>query len=525
MLHSLKSKFIIAFGTLLLVLFANLGIFLVNAKTEELSADISEGAQSFASLTVKKIIQSYAQYLEPGNFVSFNRDITEVLKKTDSVSAIEIFSYGGEILYFSETETREPYSGDLRLVEDEALMERIQAGKTSILYEDGTVVYTKVDEKKNTIFVDFNEVPIETPSVILRIKNIIVPSENAYSVLYTISYDTMDARLFAAEIQIGIIAGVGLILVLMISFILATSITNPLKALTEGATKIAAGDFTAQVSSDSKDEIGTLAGTFNRMAKDLAASIDVKLYKERVAKELELAGQIQLDLLPKARLELPDLEVSGGLHAATEIGGDAFDFIKMDDGDYVIYLGDVSGHGVPSGIISSIANALLYAMRSETDLKTIAHRLNAVIQEKSTNTMFMTMALTEWCPRTKSLNYVNLGHLPPLFYNAKEKKVVEIKKQGMALGLVDEIKNLEQHNFPLAAEDVIVLYSDGIPEARNAQDEQYGMQRLKRIAQQAGDDLLTAEGIKNAIFADVMQFIGSRDHLDDITLVVMKRRG
>ncbi|MFA5792841.1 MAG: SpoIIE family protein phosphatase [Candidatus Gracilibacteria bacterium] len=525
MIRSLKAKFTLAFGTLTVVLFLALGMFLVNAKTEELSQDISTSTQNFASLTVSKVMENYTAYLEPGNFLPFSREISGILRKNEDVPNISITSYSGVILYDSIQEKIERYSDGLRTVTDQETSDRIQSNKSSVLYQNGRILYLKVDENKNVSYVDFNEKSVESPALTDRVVDIIVPYQNAYAVSYTVSYELMDERLREAKIQIGVIAGIGTLLTLMISFMLAVSITNPLKALTEGALRIASGDFGTQVIAKTKDEIGVLAETFNQMAKDLAASLEVKLYKERVTKELELASKIQNDLLPKGRLDLESLDVTGGLHPATEIGGDAFDFIQMDDGDHLIYLGDVSGHGVPAGIISSIANGLLYALRGETDLKEIASRINSVIQKKSSNTMFMTMALTEWNEKDKTLKYVNLGHLPLLYYDAENKKVMEIHLPGMALGLADELKNLQEQVLNLKPNDIVIMYSDGIPEARDAKNEQYGMQRLKRITQQAGDDLLTAEAIKNALFSDVMQFIGDQDHLDDITLVVMKRKG
>ena len=139
--------------------------------------------------------------------------------------------------------------------------------------------------------------------------------------------------------------------------------------------------------------------------------------------------------------------------------------------------------------------------------------------------MFMSMGLTRFDPKTSTLRYVNAGHLPMLYYSAKDKKVSELRVPGIAFGMVDDISTLiREEEYKLEQGDIMVLYSDGFPEAQNEHNEQYGMQRLRRIVQQAGDDLLSAEAIKNAVFSDVVQFIGIREHLDDITIVVMKRK-
>lgn len=525
MLHSLKAKFILAFGTLILILFTVLGLFLVDAKTQELSLDIADSSQSFAELTSSKFVDAYEQYLKPGNYLAFSREASALLRQNSAISDLKLSTYGGVVLYVSSQEQSSRYTGTLRTISDPKEVERVQASKTSLLLEDGRVIYVKVDEAKNVFYVNFNENTVEAPTAADRIVDIVVPFGNEYALSYTVSYALMDERLAAAKIQIAVIALVGMVLTLLLSYMLSVSVTNPLKALKEGAVKLATGDFTTRVIVKTKDEVGVLANTFNQMAQDLSAALEIRLYKERISKELELAAKIQSDLLPKERMELPSLDLAGGLDPATEIGGDAFDFIPTVSGDTIVYLGDVSGHGVPAGILSSIANGLLYSLKDEADLKNLAVRLNGVIQKKSSNNMFMSMGLTRWNPTSSTLSYLNAGHLPLLHYSAKEKKVVEIKLPGIAFGMVDDLSNLVQvQEIQLEEGDLVVLYSDGFPEAQNMRHEQYGMQRLRRIVQQAGDDLLTAEGIKNAVFSDVLQFIDKQEHLDDITIVVMKRK-
>jgi len=224
-------------------------------------------------------------------------------------------------------------------------------------------------------------------------------------------------------------------------------------------------------------------------------------------------------------LELPGLTVAGGLDPATEVGGDAYDFIPMEDGDTMIYIGDGTGHGVSAGIMASISNALLYSLRGEPDLMVVAKLMNAVIQKKSSNTMFITMGLTTWSESTSSLRYINAGHLPMLLFDAGEQKLTEIKVPGMAFGMVDDlVPHLQEKEIKLQKDDVVVLYSDGIPDAQNMNNEPYGVARLKRILQETACNHHTAEGIKDAILADVMAYIGAREHLDDITVVVMKKK-
>ncbi len=524
MFHSLKAKFILAFGTLIVVLFAALGLFLVDAKTRELSADIADNTQSFAQFTVDRIMGAYHQLLEPGNFLQFNRQVRFTLRNAEEIPGLSIATYSGVVLYDSKDEEQERYDGTLRTLDGEHL-ERVQGTKMSLLLADGRIIFLKIDEDKTVSYVDANEDPVEPLSSVDRIVNIVVPVDNTYAVTYEVSYAAMEARLLQAKMQIGVIAGVGFLLTLMISFMLSVSITRPLKELKAGALRIATGDFSARVNVRTRDEVGVLAGTFNQMAADLASSVDAKIFKERVAKELELAASIQDNLIPREKLELPTLTVVGGLDPATEVGGDAYDFIQMEDGDTMIYIGDGTGHGVSAGIMASISNALLYSLRGEPDLMVIAKLMNAVIQKKSSNTMFITMGLTTWSEATSSLKYINAGHLPMLYFDAGNQKLTEIKLPGMAFGMVDDlVPHLQEKEIKLQKDDVVVLYSDGIPDAQNMNNEAYGVGRLKRIVQEVSNNHHTAEGIRDAILKDVMDFIGEREHLDDITVVVMKKK-
>jgi len=516
----------LAFGALTIFLFVVLGIFNVNAKVEELTADISDSSQSFALFTVEQVFLAYEQYLEPGNFVSFNRELSGILARERDIETVVLFNYSGKVLYDSLEEAQAPYSGPDRLLTDPALVARVQAHNPSVLLENGRVVYLKVEEDRTTSPVDANERPVEPLSSKDRLLNIVVPHDNAYAALYTVSYSLLDARIRAARLQIVLVAVGGLLLMLFMTYLLTSSITNPIRELKSGALRIASGDFKARVRVRTRDELGVLANTFNVMAKDLAKSTQALLYKERVQKELELAAQIQAELLPKDKLSLKHLDLAGGLIPATEVGGDAFDYIVMEDGRILSYLGDVTGHGVPAGIISSVANALLYAMRNEKDLLTIVERLNHVLQEKTLNKLFMTMGLLLCDDSASKVNYLNAGHPPVLFYHAKEQSVEEIKTKGIALGLVESVKKrVEVKNLSLKANDVLVLYSDGIVEALNPKGKPYGLERLMKVVQGAGKDFYTAESIKNTIISDVFDYVGhDKVHEDDMTVLVIKRR-
>lgn len=523
MFRSLKAKFIIAFGTLIVVLFAAMGLFLIDAKRSELSSDIAQSVQSFSQLTAQRIVESYEKNAATDNFIPLSRELSAILRQNSDVEGVQIVNYSGVVLYDSVEESIEPYDGPIRTITNQDTLDRVQSNNYSLLLDSGEVVYVMVDDQKDVSYVDLNEDEVAPLSDRDRIVDVVVPYNDTNAVFYEITYASMEERLLNSQLQISAVALLGVALTLMISFMLSVSITNPLKALKVGALKIATGDFSTRVAVKTKDEIGVLAGTFNQMAEELAAATEAKLYQERVQKELELASQIQADLLPKEEVKLDKLDISGGLVPASEIGGDAFDYIPMSDGRYLVYLGDVTGHGVPAGIVSSIANALLYGLKEETDLNKVVQKLNEVIVKKTTAKVFMTMALALWDSEKNKVYYVNAGHPPVLYYDAEQSKLVDLNVHDVALGMME---NLEIHisEIDMKPNDVFVMYSDGVPEAVSVNGDDYGMQRLKRIVQDAASDLYTAKGIKNAVLSDVVQHIGEGERKDDMTVVVLKRR-
>lgn len=506
-----------------MLLFMASGVFLVDSKAKEIASDIAKTSINFSHFTAPKIMGVFHEYLEPGNFLSFKREISYILRQGGDVYGFEISSYSGLLLYNSETEMEKEYEGNPRTIVDEEYLDRIQSIKLSVGLKSGRTIYYKLEGSGVVNPVDINERPIDDIGSSDRIVDIVVPFDGSHAVIYKVSYESMKQRLALARSQIAFATFLGLGLTLFVSFMLAASITDPLRDLEGGAKKIAAGDFKSRVPIKTKDEIGLLAKTFNNMAEQLEVSTKALVYKERVAKELELAVQIQTNLLPKDKLALANLDIAGGLIPASEVGGDAFDYIKVDDKTCMIYLGDVTGHGVAAGIVSSIVNSLIYAFKTQTNLINLVRDVNDVVRRKISAKVFMTMALSLWDDEKRLLTYANAGHPPILYYDSATKKVVDVRLQGMAIGMLEDVEKLiKTQDFTLKPGDVFVMYSDGIVEANNLTHEQFGLPNLKRVVQQVADEGQNAEAIKNSILTEVIEFIAGGEYLDDMTVVVMK---
>ena len=514
--NSIKTKLIAIVSLLIFVLFGLGGVLLIKEKSLELSYDIYQNAKSFSELTADDVIGLSQDYLEQDSFLSFNREMKNVFKLNDDIDRIYLARYSGELLYDSETEVTEQYSGDVREVTDEEILARIQANNPSYLLESGRIVYIMEDADGNEYFVDANEKSVESITEADRVIDVAYPLDN-YAVFYGVTYENLKARIDSTRARIITLMLIGVVVAFFLSFYMASKITKPVKALEIGALKIATGDFKYKVPITSKDELGVLSKAFNKMGDDLEKSTQALVYKERVAKELELAAKIQSEILPKEKPKLEGYDLGGGLIAADEVGGDCYDFIKADSGSTYIYL------GVAAGLVSSVANALLYSATSfSDDPKNIMVNANKILAEKTTTNMFMTMVLVRITPEGK-IQYISAGHNQGLKYHGDTRKVDELASGGMALGMVADVeKTLVVQEVDLKSGDVLVIYSDGIPEARNEREEQYDMPRFKRAVSEYSD-LVTAEGIKNALLADVKEFMGKSVQLDDMTIVTIKK--
>ncbi|HLG25526.1 MAG TPA: PP2C family protein-serine/threonine phosphatase [Candidatus Gracilibacteria bacterium] len=523
-MNSLKTKLILAISVLIFVLFGVASFLFLAEKQRELTQDIFVNGRSFAELTAPEIVANYNLYLPQKSFVYFNREIQSVFEKSQDVAALQVVSYKGELAYDSTTEVEKQYEGPQRLLQDQELLAQVKSRNPSVRTLDtGRTVFLKKTESGDIQFVDADEQPVAPLAADEKIAYLVQPGSDDFAVVYNISYALLQERVNQTMLR-GVLLGVfGVGIGIFIAFFFAVGITNPLKNLTAGAGIIAKGNFQHRVEVKTKDELLTLANAFNSMAQELEISTKALVYKERVAKELELAAKIQKELLPKEIPKIEGMDISAGLLPAEEIGGDCYDFIMTDPQNLLMYLGDVTGHGVPSGLVVSVANALIYNYAGKTDMKDLLMNVNRILKEKTASNMFMTLVMLTWSAMEKKLLYCSAGHEQMVHYHAADGKVTLTPAGGLALGMFPTIeKTLEVRDVPMEKGDALIVYSDGIPESWKSETEMYGMGRLKRAVSEYCD-LPSAFAIRNALLADVKEFSGKWKQMDDITIMVLKR--
>ena len=237
-----------------------------------------------------------------------------------------------------------------------------------------------------------------------------------------------------------------------------------------------------------------------------------RLEKERMAKELEEAHDIQSGLFPRSAPQARGFDVTGVCLPCREVGGDWYDYIPLANGQLAVVLADVSGKGMGAAfLMSSTRSALrLHAARGLSP-KEILFQLNKFLVEDFPASKFVTMVYAVLDPATRKLTFANAGHLPPIFVDSSGAQFLEADA-GLPLGIME--CEYSEHEIEMHAGSRVFLYSDGVTEAINPSREEYGP---ARILEHVNDQTASVQSLLN----DVDKFTAGQPESDDITVVMI----
>ncbi|MBV8519452.1 MAG: SpoIIE family protein phosphatase [Acidobacteria bacterium] len=253
--------------------------------------------------------------------------------------------------------------------------------------------------------------------------------------------------------------------------------------------------------------------------EDLAPHVKRIVERERVKAEIDAANRIQAALLPLDAPSLAGATVASHYRAATEIGGDYFDFLPLPSGEIGIAFGDVSGHGLTSGIVMAMAKAaLMVQVDYDPAPRAVLDVLNEIVQKTAPKRMLMTFFFGVLDPHAQTLRFSSAGHLDPYVYRAATAKTEALSSWGFPLG-VRRREAFREHRVEFAPGDRLVLYSDGLIEAIDDDGEPFGFERFEETIVKAGR--ASADEMKKALLTAVRKFTRNRPPEDDQTLVVV----
>jgi len=241
---------------------------------------------------------------------------------------------------------------------------------------------------------------------------------------------------------------------------------------------------------------------------------------ERKKAELRIAHDIQMSFLPERLPEVPGIEVAALALPAKEVGGDFYDAIPLPGGRTAFTIADVAGKGVPAALFMALSRTVLRAnTRVPRSAREVVGEANALIAEDAKSGMFVTLFYAVADPGRRTLTYVNAGHNPPLLFRPDGERPTRLKGTGIILGVMPEAEFGEE-TIALETGDLLLLYTDGITEAINSREEQFGEERLIETVMNCRD--LPPGEIVDRIRDAVTAFSGDEPQFDDQTLMILR---
>jgi len=259
----------------------------------------------------------------------------------------------------------------------------------------------------------------------------------------------------------------------------------------------------------------------NRLGKERDALEGlVRRQRDELDAEINLASQVQQQLLPASPPLRKGIQIAAGTKYTRKVGGDFYDFIELPDGGIGIAIADVSGKGMAAALLMPpVEIALRLSARNGVTLEETFEDLNHVINDVTDAARFVTLFYSKLCLTEKTLEFINAGHNPPLRFSPKTKTQGWLRADAMPLGVLPNTQYSVQ-KIQLESDDVLVLYTDGLTESENAGGEEFAPERVADIVSRHAEE--TAQEIYNELRTGLVEFRGSDSYDDDLTLIVMK---
>jgi len=330
-------------------------------------------------------------------------------------------------------------------------------------------------------------------------------------------------------ITIGVLFLIIEAVALVMGLALARSITSSVHELFMGTERVRQGDFTHRINIDSKDQLGELAASFNQMTGSIENLLQTAAEKKRLEEELRIARQIQMSLLPRGPLDFDGITVTALCMPAREVGGDYYDFFPLGDRRLGVLIADVSGKGTSAALYMAELKGLMMSLsRIHQSPRQLLLEVNRIISENLDTRSFITMTYAVIDLLSGTLTFARAGHTPLLYLrgDAASAATQVLAPNGLVVGLripgaQEKFSSLlEEHQLDLHKGDVLVLYTDGITEAMNADSDLFGDARLGRLISEHGH--LDTSDLRERILREIEFFVGAADQHDDMTMILIK---
>ncbi|MEM9618047.1 MAG: SpoIIE family protein phosphatase [Pseudomonadota bacterium] len=432
------------------------------------------------------------------------------------------------------------FDNRIRVVSTSATPEEIRANTQTPFFS----VYDSAPARLYESFADGRTRFDEYSDSFGRFRSIYMPVRDDNGVVYVIGADVdlgelhsriVDALLKSIAIGVAMFA-----LSMVVGWLLVARIVEPLSRLTAFTRSMARRDFqpdvaelsmVRQIGTSRSDEVGSLAEAMAAMIARLERYlIDVATAtaaRERVEGELSAAHDIQVGMLPRTFPPFPDrsdIDVFALLEPAKQVGGDLYDFFLIDDDRLFFVIGDVSGKGVPAALFMAMTKTLFKAQAlSGASTADIMARVNAGLARDNAGQMFVTAFAGVLDLRDGSIEYSDGGHEPPFIIRACGSVERLEKEGGLALGALEDV-SFTAASIQLWPGDKLVLFTDGVTEAENADEEMYTEARIKKALEKT-NTTSSARQIAEGLAKSARSFVGAVPQSDDIAILTICYKG
>jgi sigma-B regulation protein RsbU (phosphoserine phosphatase) len=275
----------------------------------------------------------------------------------------------------------------------------------------------------------------------------------------------------------------------------------------------------AIISLFTKDKLNDIESITPAFAKNVTE-------RQRLQGEIEAAKVIQSSFLPNTTPKVEGLDIAAKCLPALEVGGDYYDFIKHDDKNLSVLIGDVAGKGTKAAFVMSLTKGFFKALaRKMVNPSKVLSEMNELFYEDVGRGSFISIIYGQFDLQNKKFVYGRAGHNPVLYYKESTNKSIYLQPQGIAIGMEKGIlfsKTIEEEVIEFEKGDIFVLYTDGFPEAMNTKDQQFGEEEFAKIVEANSNK--SAHDLMEVFFKDTLKFIGRAKQYDDMTIVVIKVR-
>lgn len=303
-------------------------------------------------------------------------------------------------------------------------------------------------------------------------------------------------------------------------YLVARTITGSVSDLYDGTLHVRRGDLGYRVRITRRDQLGSLAESFNEMIASIGELLEEQRERQRLAHEVEIAREVQQQLFPLALPSVPGLDLAAICRPARVVSGDYYDFVTLSPTRVAIAVADISGKGIFAALLMASLQAALRSTAmfdGATGTAALVSRLNRHLFKNTSDDRYATLFYAIYDSAAQTLTYTNAGHLPPLFIT--DGCVQNLDQGGTVVGLFEDARYTEC-TLQVKPGSLLVAFSDGLTEPENVYGEEFGIARLKSEVLHHRE--LPARRLAESLVAAVEQWAGTPEQADDITVVVAR---